>query len=410
MHDEQILGRRARDFKFACEHRLSSRGGARIVARVAAARLLSAVLVLLAFVVDAAIAQPAATRKKDPLARRAEPWPDPETIRQRREDAEGRRLFQTAEPLRFTLTADFKAINNERHPGSTRRFPAVLRLDGDEGTARSIPVHLRTRGHSRLMWRNCSFVPLRVDFPPPPGAQGTVFEGVGSLKLGTHCESDREYDQYTLREYLAYRILNLLTPRSFRVRLAKATHVDSKSGQTLAIRYAMFLEPEGDLARRLEGRVVPLPKAAFHNLDPETLTLMMLFEYMIGNTDFSIFALHNVRLVQDRAGVLRPVPYDFDASGLVDARYAIPDRRLRIRSVVDRLYRGPCRTPEELGPFLAAFRARKGDVMSLVDGVPDLEPASRRKAKGYLEAFYRTIDDPGAVRRALIDKCSEVGM
>jgi hypothetical protein len=274
------------------------------------ARFVPTLLLLLLVVADAAIAQEAEKprkRKKGSLARLAEPWPDAEKVRERRRAAENRRLFQNSDPLRLTLTADFRAVNKERDPASRRRFPAVLRIIGDDGEDRSIPVHLRTRGHFRLMSRNCSFVPLRVEFPRQ-GVEGTEFEGAGSLKLGTHCEGDREYEQYTLREYLAYRIFNLLTPRSFRARLAKATHVDSTSGKTVATRYAMFIESEGDVARRLEGRIVPLPRTLFRDLDPDTLTLMMLFEYMIGNTDFSIFALHNVRLVQDQARVLYPIP------------------------------------------------------------------------------------------------------
>ena len=369
-------------------------------------------LVLSLFVVDAAIAQEVAKQKKhkkNSLAKLAEPWPTAERMRERRRAAEGRRLFQSADPLRFTLTADFRAVNKERDPASTRRFPAVLRIAGDDGQDRSIPVKLRTRGHFRLMARNCSFVPLRVEFPRQEG-EGTVFEGAGTLKLGTHCEGDQEYEQYTLREYLAYRIFNLLTPRSFRARLAKATHVDSTSGKMLATRYAMFIESEADVARRLEGRIVPLPRTLFRNLDPETLTLMMLFEYLIGNTDFSIFALHNVRLVQDQARVLYPIPYDFDFSGMVNAQYAVPGRQLHIETVRDRLYRGPCRSVEELRPFLAAFRARKADVMAAVDAVPDLDKDSRRKTREYLEDFYRTIDRSGSVKSQLLDKCAKSGM
>ena len=369
-------------------------------------------LVLLLVVVDAAIAQEVAKQKKhkkNSLARLAEPWPNAERMRERRRAAEGRRLFQSADPLRFTLTADFRAVNKERDPASTRRFPAVLRIAGDDGQGRSIPVKLRTRGHFRLMSRNCSFVPLRVEFPRQE-VEGTVFEGAGTLKLGTHCEGDQEYEQYTLREYLAYRIFNLLTPRSFRARLAKATHVDSTSGKMLATRYAMFIESEADVARRLEGRIVPLPRTLFRNLDPETLTLMMLFEYLIGNTDFSIFALHNVRLVQDQARVLYPIPYDFDFSGMVNAQYAVPGRQLHIETVRDRLYRGPCRSVEELRPFLAAFRARKADVMATVDAVPDLDKDSRRKTREYLEDFYRTIDRSGSVKSQLLDKCAKSGM
>lgn len=367
---------------------------------------------MLLVAVDVAIAQEAAKQKKQkksPLARLAEPWPDAEKVGERRRAAENRRLFQGSDPLRFTLTADFRTVNKERDPASTRRFPAVLRIVGDDGQDRSIPVKLRTRGHFRLMSRNCSFVPLRVEFPRPE-VEGTAFEGVGSLKLGTHCEGDEEYEQYTLREYLVYRIFNLLTPRSFRARLAKATHVDSISGKTLATRYAMFIESEGDVARRLEGRVVELPRTLFRDLDRETLTLMMLFEYMIGNTDFSIFALHNVRLVQDQARTLYPIPYDFDLSGVVNARYAVPDRQLRIKTVLERLYRGPCRTMEDLRPFLATFRAKKADVMAAVDAVPDLDKTSRRKAREYLEDFYRTIEHSGSVKSQLVDRCAKSGM
>jgi len=363
-------------------------------------------------VLDAANAEESAKQKKEkknPLAKLAEPWPDADKVRERRRAAEGRRLFQSSDPLRFTLTADFRTVNKERDPASTRRFPAVLRIADGDGQGRSIPVKLRTRGHFRLMARNCSFVPLRVEFPRQE-VEGTVFEGAGSLKLGTHCEGDQEYEQYTLREYLAYRIFNLLTPRSFRARLAKATHVDSTSGKTLATRYAMFIESEADVARRLEGRIVHLPRALFRNLDSETLTLMMLFEYLIGNTDFSIFALHNVRLVQDQARILYPVPYDFDLSGVVNARYAVPDRKLHIETVRDRLYRGPCRSMEELRPLLAAFRARKADVMAAVDAVPDLEKDSRRKTREYLEDFYRTIEHSGSVKSQLMDKCAKSGM
>jgi hypothetical protein len=346
-----------------------------------------------------------ASRKKDPRARLAEPWPDAERMRQRREEAEARPLFGSSDPLPFTLTADFKAVSKDRKPGGTQRFPAVLSVVGDDGRARSIPVTLRTRGHARLV-QNCGFVPLRVQFPRED-VKGTPFEGQGALKLGTHCHGSNEYEQYALREYLAYRIFNLLTPRSFRVRLARATYVDSRSGKTVAARHAMFLESEGDLARRMSGRIAELPHAVFRQLDSEALTTMMLFEYMIGNTDLSIFALHNVRLVQDPSRVLRPVPYDFDYSGLVNARYAVPSRLLKLQTVLDRAYRGPCRTVEELEPFLADFRAKKPAVMAAVDSVPGLDPGSRRGARKYLDEFYSTIDDPRALKRELVDSCGK---
>jgi hypothetical protein len=132
---------------------------------------------------------------------------------------------------------------------------------------------------------------------------------------------------------------------------------------------------------------------------------MMLFEYMIGNTDFSIWALHNVRIVQDRARRLYPVPYDFDLSGFVHAPYASPDPRIGIRSVLDRLYRGPCRTADEFEAAVASFRAKRGDMLALIDSMLDLERDAKSEAKEFLESFFRSIEKPNAIKKQFVDGC-----
>jgi hypothetical protein len=345
--------------------------------------------------------------KRDPRVKLAEPWQEPDKLRERSEDAVARRLFASEEPLAFTLTADFKAINKDRHPDSVKRFPATLKVAGDDGQERVLNVDLRSRGHSRLVF-NCGFVPIRVEFPEKKSeTRGTPFAKQESLKLGTHCHGSKEYEQYALREWLAYKIFNLFTPRSFRARLAKARYVDVKTGELLFDKYAMFLESEADVARRMEGRVATLPRVVFKDLEQESLTLMMLYEYMIGNTDFSIYALHNVRLVQDSKRTLFSVPYDFDYAGMVDARYAVPAKALNLKTVLERAYRGPCRTLEELQPFVATFLEKKPQVLALVDSVPGFDNGSRRHVKTYLEQFYETIGNRGSLKRELVDGCSK---
>jgi hypothetical protein len=342
--------------------------------------------------------------KKNPLLKLAEPWPSDEVLQAARVAADTRRLFREIEPLAFTLTADFGALNKERTPNNKKLFPATLTTDDAKGP-QQIPVKIGSRGHFRLMARNCDFVPVRMEFPRDGETAGTVFEGQTSLKLGTHCRSDREYDNYTLREYLTYRLFNLVTPLSFRARLARATYVDAKTKKTISNRYAIFVEHENDVARRFGGRVVELPRIVFNDLDAPTLNRMMLFEYMIGNTDFSIWALHNVRIVQDPTRALYPVPYDFDLAGLVHAPYATPDPRIGIRSVLDRLYRGPCRTLDEFDQTAQAFRARRDDMFTLLDSMRDLEPAARAEARTYLEGFFRAIERPDAVRKQFVSGC-----
>ena len=132
----------------------------------------------------------------------------------------------------------------------------------------------------------------------------------------------------------------------------------------------------------------------FRQTHSETLTLMMLFEFMIGNTDLSVSQQHNVRLVETPANEIYPVPYDFDFSGLVNTTYSGVDKRLPIQSVRDRLYRGPCRTPEELETFFARFRALKTEIYAVYDAVPNMASSDRREARAYLDEFYRIDRSP----------------
>jgi len=347
---------------------------------------------------------PAAPAKKNPYLKLAEPWPEPAVLLARRTEAEKRPLFDTTEPLAFTLTADFKTINKDRRPESTTRYPGVISVTDDKGREQTIKVKLSPRGHFRRMARNCAFVPLRVEFAADE-VKGTVFDGQTSLKLGTHCQDEKTYEQYTLREYLTYPLFNLVTPRSFRARLARTTYVDEKSNKPITTRNALFIEHENDVARRLGGRVVELPRTQFKDFDAETLNTMMVFEYMIGNTDFSLFANHNVRFVQDPSRTLFPVPYDFDLSGLVHAPYALPDRRFGIRSVTDRLYRGPCLHVDELETAAAKFRTKKGEMAALVDEMKEMDQAMRSEMKSYLEEFFRVIEKPASMKSRLIDSC-----
>jgi len=238
-----------------------------------------------------------------------------------------------------------------------------------------------------------------------------VFEMRASgLKLVTHCRGSREHQQYVLREYLAYRIANILTPRSFRARLATATYVDSAKGKTLTTRYAIFLEDDDDVARRMEGKIRDDRGTLYNKLHQEALNQMMIFEFMIANTDYSIINLHNIRIVETASGEAYAVPYDFDLSGLVNTPYAVPNPRLRLKAATDRLYRGPCRTPEQLAPALDTFRATKKEVLDLVQSLPDLNTAVRTEMKKFLNEFYSLIDRPSGVRRYLIEPCVKMGI
>ena len=342
--------------------------------------------------------------KKGAPAAPADPnvWPDAKTIAERRRSAENRRLFRSNDPLAMTLTANFRAVNGDRVPNSTKTFPATLEFSRPNGTTVAVPLRIRGRGHSRRQL--CSFLPLRLELPKE-STKDTVLDGHGPLKLGTHCRND--WEEFVFREYAVYRLYNLFTPRSFRARLVHMTYVDEASKKPIATRHGMLIEDDDDVAKRFDGRSIDLQKVTFNRVDQETVVQMSVFEYMIGNTDMSMYLQHNIRLVQTQAGQRFTVPYDFDYSGLVDAPYAIPGKHLGLASVRDRLYRGPCRTAAEFGPVFARFRELKPEVMGVYDTLPGLSESYRKEAKAYLEQFYRTIDRPGDVKRAFIDDCNK---
>ncbi len=342
--------------------------------------------------------------KKDPVAKAEEPWPDARRLAERRVEAETLPLFQGVEPLAFTLTADFGAINRDRDPESAKRYAGVLQLQAEGGSAQSIPVEISARGHARRDRRVCAVVPLRLEFAKAD-LKGTVLQGQRELKLVTHCDDDDAHEQNVLTEYLAYRLIGLFTPHSFRARLATVTYIDPARNRKPPARFGILVEHDEDVARRLEGRLYQVPNRVFSLLDRDSLVMMSLLEFMIGNTDYSIMTLHNIRLVRNQGGATYPIAYDFDYSGLVNAPYAVADPRFNITTVRDRVYRGPCLKTDEFEPFLARFTARKDEVLALVGAVPGLNAARRRYAREYLNEFLSLAANPARARRALVDSC-----
>jgi hypothetical protein len=343
---------------------------------------------------------PGPPAKKNPLLKLIEPWPAPEKMKERRETAEALPLFAANDVLAVTLVGDFKAINKDHDPNSTQRYPGALRTADNK----ELQVQFRARGHVRRLSKTCDYVPLKVEFVKKE-TKGTVFAEQDALKLVVQCSGGGDFEQYILREYLAYRIYNVITHRSFRARLAKVTYVDRASGKPVGTRVGIFLEDEGDVARRMEGRVVDLQRLLFENLQNDSLMPTMIFEYLIGNTDMSIYALHNMRIVQLQDKSLHVVPYDFDYSGLVNAPYALPARGFLIKNVTERMYRGPCRNQEIVDPYVANFLAKKDLVRALPDQIPGFSRVSRDETRGYIESFYSSVDSSKDVRGVFVN-CS----
>ncbi len=314
-------------------------------------------------------------------------------------------LFASPEILRFSLEADWGTIFKDRNQES-EYHPAKLYVQGVDGFPLNLDLRVRTRGNFRLQSRICAFPPLRLDFPKEVTAN-TPFAGQNKLKLATHCQDNRErYQQITLQEYLIYRTFNLLTDRSFRVRLARITYIDAAGKRDTLSRYGFLIEDEKAMAARLGGSVLELEGVHDDNTDQEQMTLVAVFQYFIGNTDWSVWALHNIVLVEIPANDFSTaVPYDFDWSGVIEAPYARPDARLPIRSIRERLYRGYCKDRAQLEPVFALFKQKKDAIYALWRAQEGLDEKTLKRSLAYFDQFYQTIDDPKAVEREFIRSC-----
>jgi hypothetical protein len=311
-------------------------------------------------------------------------------------------LFEKSAPLEVTFTADLRRLRADKDTNAPWRY-ATLSYTAESGRV-VVPARARTRGIWRL--KNCAFPPLRLDFPGKE-AKGTIFRRLGKPKLVNYCRDTDPYEQYILQEFQLYRIYQLLTPVSNRVRLLHVAYADSGSGKVDATRYAFIAEDPEHLAKRFNGTIVKTKGATAGDLEPEPLALAYVFQFMIGNTDFSFNGLHNTQLIGTSDGKILPVAYDFDYAGAVNAVYATADPQFKIRRVRDRRFRGPCSIAAEYPRVLSLFNEKKPAIYALYrDEIGRLlKPDVVKETLEYFDEFYEMIATQATAQDKFLDGC-----
>jgi hypothetical protein len=320
-------------------------------------------------------------------------------------------LFEDDTVLALRIEAPLRTLMQER--SDTEYLDGYLYYTDAAGQQKQLDLKLRARGRYRRQQETCPFPPVRLNFRKKQ-VEGTVFDGADKLKLVTHCRNrNDQYEQNVLKEYLAYRIFNLLTDHSFRVRLLRIEYVDNDRGELIETRHAFLIEDDDLLGERIGASRAEIPRTAYEHIDPRQGALVAVFQYLIGNTDFSMIAgakddicCHNVVLFSDGSEQYIPVPYDFDFAGLVNARYAKPNPNLPIKRVTSRLYRGNCMHNAYVDDALSQITAQRQAVHDLMSAIPGLTDRSREVALRYIGDFFSTVTDPGDVEKRLLRKCS----
>jgi hypothetical protein len=314
-------------------------------------------------------------------------------------------LFETDEIFQITLSGNVRDLLRDR-TGKAKDHSLVLSYRNKDSEEINMPVKLKTRGHFRRMSENCIYPPLLIQFPQKGPHLNSVFREQKKLKLVMPCK----LDEYVIREWLVYKIYNLITPRSFRARLVKVVLSDEKKKKPDGPFFGILLEEETQMAER-NGAVAVEEKLDPRQTQEKPFLSMAVFEYLIGNTDWSVQYLQNIKLLKtDSNSAPVTVPYDFDHAGIVNTSYAYPAEELKMKSVRERRYRGYC--CEDLKVFediIAKYNDLKSKIYKIYTDCVLLDERYIKSTTRYLDEFYAKINDPKTWQKEFAYPCDKSG-
>jgi hypothetical protein len=301
----------------------------------------------------------------------------------------GQPLFEAEEPLEIRLQGNVGELMKDRD-GEPRYFAFTLVYSEADGKLHELPVQVRTRGHFRRIKANCTLPPLLLDFKEAPGSE-TVFHHQKKLKLVMPCRGEK----YVVREYLVYKLYQQITQRSFQVRLVRVSFHDDVKDKIAEPVFGILLEDDDAMAGRNGMKPVTGRLVKPEQTEANDFHMMAVFQYLIGNTDWSVQYLQNIKLMaRDSAATPVAVPYDFDHAGIVGAPYARPAEALQLTSTRERRYRGYCvEDMKVFDPMFDHFIAVKEKIYRVYADCKWVEEAYKKSTIRFLDDFYKTIRD-----------------
>lgn len=316
-------------------------------------------------------------------------------------------LFDSDEILSIKISGNLRSLLNDRVDNPTYHT-LNFSYNEKDSAAVSFPIQIKTRGRFRKLAENCNYPPLLLNFAKKNQPKESIFQKQDKMKLVMPCKSD----EYVIREWLVYKIYNLFTENSFRVRLVKVELEDAQKKKTNTFFYGFLLEEEKQMAAR--NKWIAIEKKTFRPelTDRSAFIKMAVFQYFIGNTDWSVQFLQNIKLLgKDSLGKNAfPVPYDFDHAGLVSAPYAAPFEALMMNSVKERRYRGYCITDmKEFEPAIEQFNKLKPAIYKLYEDCSLIDAKYKKACFSYFDAFYKTINDPKLLKNEFSYPCDPNG-
>jgi hypothetical protein len=312
-------------------------------------------------------------------------------------------IFDNPTPLDIVLRADFKALVKNKLKEEYQ--PAYFQMMFNDTVELSRNIKIKPRGNFRK--RHCFMPPLKLNFSKKE-AFSRQFEEFDKMKMVLDCKRNKGYEQYLLSEYYAYKIQNIITEYSLRVRLMKVSYRDSSGRYKDATRFAFIIESMDEMNQRLQ--TIELERKGIRDVktDRKVLAEAYLFQYLIGNTDWSIPMLHNIHILKS-TDPTKPnpyvVPYDFDYAGIVNTSYAVPNKELGTESVRERVYRGVCPINKQLEAARQAILGKKQEIIDLYEQDLYLSKRNKTQSISYIKEFFEILENDNAFDWKILSKC-----
>ena len=259
----------------------------------------------------------------------------------------------------------------------------------------SLPVELRTRGEFRR--KKCIFPPVKIKFSKQD-IENTLFDNNKKLKLVVPCRHEEAKNDNVVKEYLAYKLYEPVTPIHFKTRLVNLewSQKTSKKNSGHQLK-AILLEDLDNVSERLGGDAYD---RTVHPMRLDTLNGIRnaFFQYMIGNADYSVTLGHNYKIIYLDEKFL-VIPYDFDLAGLVNADYGKSSDVQNLRFMGDqpaaRIYRDFPRDPALVEQVRQEYLNNKDAIfleLEKTKGFFDNED-EYSEAELYLTKFFQVLED-----------------
>ncbi len=313
-------------------------------------------------------------------------------------------LFASDEVLKVSIYFDISTHIRKKSEDYCKGQITIYHTETDSTT---LNTRCKARGHHRK--DNCLFPPVMLNFKPD-----TLFTSDGpitKLKLVTHCQNTKAYSKYLLKEYLIYKLWEIISPYSFRTRLLDIQYFDKGDRDKDYRAFGFFLEPVYMLTNRTETIEIKGGKFKDEQINALDADRVAIFNYMIGNTDWRILTGHNVKFLK-RFGFRReeatPIPYDFDHAGFVNAAYAKPAEWSSAKQVTERDYVGKCRNDDDnYLTLIEEFNEAQDEIYRTIMEFEHLDIKTRKKLHRYVEEFFRQLEKPDAFIRTLHNSCMD---